>query len=126
MRTMIISFTIFICLLGFVVYADHTLKDLCDKTIDSCDEILVELNNDNWTNAEANSKKILNTLNNSSFISSIYINHTDYDILYNEALRLSSYIKQNDASESFTSARLLKSYSYNIKHLHKLDVKNII
>lgn len=55
-------------------------------------------------------------------IAAIYINHMDYDVMLNEALKLSVYLENGDESESEASLHLLK---YSTMHMKELQVPNI-
>lgn len=125
MKSTYASIIIFLCLICFIFYADHSFKKLCNDVIDNCDIVLTNLEESNWSDAEEISQKIAKKIKGSALISSVYINHTDFDILTNEALRLSSYTHNEDDSESLTSAILLKEYATNIRDLHKLSIENI-
>lgn len=125
MKSTYISIIIFLCLICFIFYADNSFKKLCNNVIDECSDVLDELNDGNWDKAENISLNISKEIKNSKLLSSVYINHTDFDVLTNESLRLSSYIHKEDESESLTSVILLKEYAINIRNLHKLSIENI-
>lgn len=125
MKSTYISIIIFLCLICFIFYADNSFKKLCNNVIDECSDVLDELNDENWDKAENISLNISKEIKNSKLLSSVYINHTDFDVLTNESLRLSSYIHKEDESESLTSVILLKEYAINIRNLHKLSIENI-
>ena len=67
---------------------------------------------------------IFSRLDEQNIIPSIYINHLDYDVLLNEALKLTVYIEKDDMSEASTSL-LLKFAAQHIKDLQVPDLKNI-
>lgn len=125
MKPTIISIIIFLSLLGFIIYADNSLDNLCSNIENKCTLITNSLEENNYENAYKLSKQILSELNDRSFITSIYVDHNDYDTLFREALRLSSYIHTKDTSESYNSAKILKCNSHTIKSLHKTNLKNI-
>ena len=115
MKPTIISIIIFLSLLGFIIYADNSLDNLCTNIEDKCILITNSLDQNNYDNAYKLSKEILSELNDRSFITSIYVDHNDYDTLFREALRLSSYICKQDASESYNSVKILQCNSNIIK-----------
>lgn len=125
MKATIVSILLFLSLLGFVIYADNSLDNLCDNIEDKCTLITRCLEKDNYDDAYDMSKEILVDLNDRSLITSIYVNHTDYDTLYCEALRLSAYIYKKDKSKSYNSTKVLKCNSHIVKSLHKTNLKNI-
>ena len=68
---------------------------------------------------------IFSRLDEQNIIPSIYINHLDYDVLLNEALKLTVYIEEDDMSEASASLHLLKFAAQHIKDLQVPDLKNI-
>ena len=65
---------------------------------------------------------IFNLIQDKGNIASIYINHMDYDVMLNEALKLTVYIEKDDSSESEASLHLLK---YSTEHMKELQVPKI-
>lgn len=65
---------------------------------------------------------LFNMIQKRGSIASIYVNHVDYDVMLNEALKLSVYLENNDISESEASLHLLK---YSTMHMKELQVPNI-
>ena len=122
MKNSLFSILLFAILIGFLTYSDITFKNLCTDIIDMCDEMEDTMDylsqEENFDNAMA----IFNLLEKKGSIASIYINHMDYDVILNEALKLTVYIEKNDKSESETSLHLLK---YSTQHMKELQVPNI-
>ena len=100
MKNSLISIFIFLVLISFLFYSDMKFKNLCTETIFS-------------------------RLDEQNIIPSIYINHLDYDVLLNEALKLTVYIEEDDMSEASASLHLLKFAAQHIKDLQVPDLKNI-
>lgn len=122
MKNSLFSILLFAILIGFLTYSDITFKNLCTDIIDMCDEMEDTMDylsqEENFDNAMA----IFNLLEKKGSIAAIYINHMDYDVILNEALKLTVYIEKNDKSESETSLHLLK---YSTQHMKELQVPNI-
>lgn len=68
---------------------------------------------------------LFNMIQDRGSIAAIYINHVDYDVILNEALKLSIYIDNEDLSESEASLHLLKSSTEHMKELQIPNIKNI-
>ena len=83
------------------------------------------LNEDGTETVIKKNTEVINQLDNSDLIASVYINHNDYDILNIEALRLSTYLTAEDKSNSLTAAYLLKKYTKDINDLNSVHMKNI-
>ena len=99
-----------------------SFKNLCTDIIDVCDELEESIKtNDKETNFEL-SMELFNMIQDRGSLAAIYINHMDYDVMLNEALKLSVYLENDDISESEASLHLLK---YSTKHMKELQVPNI-
>jgi hypothetical protein len=58
-------------------------------------------------------------------LTSVYIDHNDFDNLQDEALQLSIYTSCKDTTESLISVGTLKNSAFNLTSLHKTNIKNI-
>lgn len=94
MKNSLFSILLFAILIGFLTYSDITFKNLCTDIIDMCDEMEDTMDylsqEENFDNAMA----IFNLLEKKGSIAAIYINHMDYDVILNEALKLTVYIEK--------------------------------
>ena len=122
MKNSLLSILLFILLLGFLTYTDISFKNLCSNIIEMCDEmensISYSTKEENFEDAMA----IFNLIEDKGKIAAIYVNHVDYDVLLNEALKLTIYIEKDDSSETEASLHLLK---YSTEHMKELQVPNI-
>ena len=125
MRNTIISILIFFGLLAFVYYADNSLQRLCYDISSSSEEIEFLISNDNWDAAYLKTIDVINEIKANDMVTSIYLNHTDFDNLLNEAIKLSLYVRSEDSTESNVSVNLLKSSADIIFNLHKANIQNI-
>lgn len=126
MRTTLISTLLFLLLLGFIWFMDYNFEKLCNTVTDESNTIEAQINNNDWDAAYESSLNLLRKIEDKKTLSSIYVNHTDFDSLTNEALRLSSYIKSMNPCDSIVSVNVLKSTTENIKNINKLNLKNIL
>lgn len=122
MKNSLISYVIFLALLGFLTYADIDFKRLCTNVIDMCIAMEDTMNTATKEENFKNSMDIFNLIQRKNKIAAIYINHLDYDVMLNEALKLTVYIERDDYSEAEASLHLLK---YSTEHMKKLQVPNI-
>ena len=122
MKNSIISYCIFIVLIAFLTYADINFKHLCTDIIDMCDEMEETLDTSSKEENFNNAMDIFNLIQTKGSLASIYINHVDYDVMLNEALKLTVYIEKDDESETEASLHLLK---FSTEHMKKLQVPNI-
>ena len=122
MKNSLISIFIFLVLISFLFYSDIKFKNLCTETINDCEFLEYGLSSENKEESFQAAMIIFSRLDEQNIIPSIYINHLDYDVLLNEALKLSVYLENDDISESEASLHLLK---YSTKHMKELQVPNI-
>jgi len=125
MKNILIALIIFSSLLGFVYYADYTLIKLCQNITSSSDEIKISIEEGNWDEAYENSTILMNFIEENSLLTSVYINHNDFDNLQDEALQLSIYTNCKNTMESLISVDTLRNSALNLISLHKTNVKNI-
>ena len=125
MRNTIISILIFLSLIIFVTYANNSLSKLCNEIIDTSALIETMIDNNDWNEAYIASLNIIDKIDDKNLLSSIYLNHCDFDNVMNEAIKLSLYVKSGDPSESLVSTNLLINLASTIKELHKTTFKNI-
>lgn len=125
MKNSIISYCIFIVLIAFLTYADISFKNLCTDIIDMCDEMEETVANSSKEENFNNSMDIFNLIQDKGYIAAIYINHVDYDVMLNEALKLTVYIEKDDDSEVEASLHLLKFCTQHMKELQVPNIENI-
>ena len=125
MKNSLFSIFLFIILLGFLTYTDISFKNLCSEVILKCEEM--EKNIDSLSKEENFEKAmdIYNLIEDKGKLAAIYVNHLDYDVMLNEALKLTVYIERDDYSESDASLHLLKSSTEQMKELQVPNIENI-
>ena len=97
----------------------YNFKNLCSDVIEMCDEMEESLNYSTKEENFENAMEIFNLIQDKGKIAAIYINHVDYDVMLNEALKLTVYIEKDDSSEAEASLHLLK---YSTEHMKELQV----
>ena len=122
MKNSLFSIFLFILLLGFLTYTDISFKNLCTDVINMCDEMEKSIDYSTKEKSFEDAMAIFNLTQDKGSIASIYINHMDYDVMLNEALKLTVYIEKDDSSETEASLHLLK---YSTEHMKELQVPNI-
>ena len=126
MRNTIISIIIFFALLGFVSYADNSLQDLCYNISITSDEIEYLISEEHWDDAYVQTVDLVNQIKDKNTIASIYLNHSDFELLVNEAVKLSLYVKLHDPIESNISVYILRNYANSSFRLNKTNIENIL
>lgn len=125
MKSTLASIFIFLALLCFVFFANNSLIKLCDKITEGTEEIAELINNRDWDKAHSQTDEIINLIDDNQLLSSVYMNHTEFDNLMDEAVELSLYIDCQDHTESVIAVNSLKNFAKNIKHLHNPNIENI-
>lgn len=126
MKNSIISILLFIALIIGLLFLNHKFTSLCTDVIEKCERIEILLDEKEDFLAYEESVKLLNYIKDKSDIPALYLNHLDYDLLINESLKLSLYIKGNDKSESLATLHLIKYSAEHLKELQNPNIKNIL
>lgn len=126
MKNTIISLILFLTVIGFVIFANGKLIQLCDEISKESSKIEELIDTDNWNESYKKSVKLLELLKTDGFISSIYINHTDIDELINNTVRATVLIKCHDKAESLSTLHLIKYNADRIKQLQYPNLENIL
>ena len=121
-KNSLISLSLFLVLIIFLFYADFKFKELCTDIVNICDEMEDSIKTADSEVSFQKAMDLFNMIQERGSIAAIYINHMDYDVMLNEALKLSVYLENDDESESEASLHLLK---YSTKHMKELQVPNI-
>lgn len=121
-KNSLISLLLFLALIIFLFYSDFKFKELCTDIVTICDEMEDSIKTADSEVSFQKAMDLFNMIQKRGSIASIYVNHVDYDVMLNEALKLSVYLENNDISESEASLHLLK---YSTMHMKELQVPNI-
>ena len=121
-KNSLISLSLFLVLIIFLFYADFKFKELCTDIVNICDELEDSIKTADSEVSFQKAMDLFDMIQERGSIAAIYINHMDYDVMLNEALKLSVYLENDDESESEASLHLLK---YSTKHMKELQVPNI-
>ena len=121
-KNSLISLSLFLVLIIFLFYADFKFKELCTDIVNICDEMEDSIKTADSEVSFQKAMDIYDLIQDKGKFAAIYINHVDYDVMLNEALKLSVYLENDDESESEASLHLLK---YSTKHMKELQVPNI-
>jgi hypothetical protein len=126
MRNAILSILLFIVTMICVFILNNSVINLCDDIKTQAEAIELKIASDELEDAYDQSLKLLNSIENKNFITSIYLSHQEFDNLLNEAVKLSTYIIHEDKTEAHTSLHLLKHNTDHIKKLQMPTLENIL
>lgn len=122
MRNALLSLFLFIAVMIAVFFFNDSIINLCDNITDKGNEIAFCIMEDDLETSYYLSNELINLLESKYILTSVYLNHNDFDNLLNESLKLSIYILNDDRSEAMASLNLLK---YNVKHIRNLQIPKI-
>ena len=126
MKNTYISFILFSLLIAVLFFLNYKFTDLCDEIVLSCDDIEVLLNDYDEESAYEKSVNLLNLITEKADIPAIYLNHVDYDLIKNDFLKLSLYIRGDDRAESLATLHALRSTAQHLKELQSPNLKNLL
>ena len=126
MRNSIISVALFIALLVGLFFLNNKFVKLCNEIILKCDLIEEYLNNYEEDKAYEDAVALIDMIIEEADVPAIYLNHVDYDLLKNDALKLSLYIKGEDRAESLATLHSVRSTAEHLRDLQMPNLKNLL
>lgn len=126
MKNTYISIVLFAVLIVALFFLNYKFIDLCDEIVLNCDDIEVSLNDYDEESAYEKSVNLLSLITEKADIPAIYLNHVDYDLIKNDSLKLSLYIRGDDRAESLATLHALRSTAQHLKELQSPNLKNIL
>ncbi|MDU5111927.1 MAG: DUF4363 family protein [Clostridium sp.] len=126
MKNTYISVILFAVLLAVLFFLNYKFIDLCNEIVLNCDDIETSLNDYDEEGAYEKSVNLLNLITEKADIPAIYLNHVDYDLIKNDSLKLSLYIRGDDRAESLATLHALRSTAQHLKELQSPNLKNLL
>ena len=125
MRNAILSILLFMLTMICVYFLDNSIINLCDNLVEKTESIELKIKSGQMDNAYNSSLELLNIIQEKNIITSLYLSHQEFDNLLNEAVKLSTYLVNNDEIEAHASLHLVKYSSDHIKKLQIPSLENI-
>lgn len=122
MRNAILSVLIFLLTMVCVYFLNNSILNLCDNIKAQTEDIELKIADEKLEDAYYESLELLNSIEEKNLITSLYLSHQEFDNLFNEAVKLSTYLIHDDETEAHASLHLVK---YNSDHLKKLQIPSI-
>lgn len=126
MKNTYISIFLFIALVVGLFFLNNKFVSLCNEVIIRCDDIEEFLNSYDENNAYDYSVALIDLIIDEADVPAIYLNHVDYDMLKNDALKLSLYIRGEDRAESLATLHSLRSTAEHLRDLQTPNIKNLL
>lgn len=122
MKNAMISIILFITVMTSIFFLNKSLLNLCDTIEKKSEELEITLTNGDFKTAYSQSLELLNLIEDNNFITSVYVNHQDFDSLNDEAIKLSIYATYEDYAQSHASLHAMK---YNARHIKRLQIPTL-
>ncbi len=126
MKNTYISIFLFLILVAGLFFLNNKFVSLCNEVILRCDNIEEFLNAYDEDSAYDDSVALIDLIIEEADVPAIYLNHVDYDMLKNDALKLSLYIRGEDRAESLATLHSLRSTAEHLRDLQTPNIKNLL
>lgn len=126
MKNTYISIFLFIALVVGLFFLNHKFVKLCNEVIYRCDIIENHLDSYDEEKAYEDAVALIKLVKDEANIPAIYLNHVDYDLLKNDALKLSLYIEGEDRAESLATLHAVRSAAEHLRDLQTPNIKNLL
>ena len=126
MKNTIISIFLFIVLIIGLFFLNNKFVNLCNEIVLRCDLIEESLNNYEEDKAYNDAVALIELIKEEADVPAIYLNHVDYDVLKNDALKLSLYIRGDDRAESLATLHAVRSTAEHLRDLQTPNFKNLL
>ncbi len=126
MKKVILPFVLFLAMLVGLYYSTKYTNNTCDKLLEIAYETESSIAFEQWDNAYINSMVLLTSYEKDMSIVTLFLNHEELDIIYNEALKLTQYTKEEDKTHSLSSIHLVKSLIEGIKEGQRITLRNVL
>lgn len=125
MKKVILPFMLFLAMLVGLYYSTKYTNNTCDKLLKITSDTEASIAFEQWDNAYINSMDLLSNYEKDMSLVTLFLNHEELDIIYNETLKLTQFTKEKDKSHSLSTIHLIKSLIKGIKEGQKLTLRNI-
>ncbi len=125
MKNMIVTCIIFFLMIIILFFASKYIVLTCDKLLDVSSEIEENIVNDNWDESYILSFELLNIYEGHVANLTLFLNHTDFDNIYSEIIKLSQYSKCKNKDEALSSIHVVKTLINQVKELESISIGNI-
>lgn len=125
MKNMITTCIIFFLMIFILFFASKYIVLTCDKLLDVSSEIEENIVNDNWDESYMLSFELLNIYEGHVANLTLFLNHTDFDNIYSEIIKLSQYSKCKNKDEALSSIHVVKTLINQVKELESISIGNI-
>lgn len=112
------------CILLF--FASKYVTLTCDKMLDTSMKIEQYILNDEWDDSYILSFKLLHIYEGHVDNLNLFLNHSEFDNIYMEVIKLTQYAKCNNKDESLASIHIIKTMINDVKTIEFINIKNVL
>jgi uncharacterized metal-binding protein len=125
MKNMITTCIIFFFMIFILFFVSQYIVLTCDKLLDVSVKIEENIVNDNWDESYMLSFELLNIYEGHIANLTLFLNHSDFDNIYSEIIKLSQYSKCKSKDEALSSIHVVKTLINQVKNLESITLGNI-
>jgi hypothetical protein len=125
MKNIVITFILFIFMCVGLFFASEYIILTCDKLLNVADKIEGDIVDESWDEAYILSFELLDIYEGHVRHMTLFLNHTNVDIIYGEVIKLTQYCKEEEKSEALATLHLVKTLLQEVRQMEKLTINNI-
>ncbi len=125
MKNIRISLGIFTLMIIAMFLSLDYLDKVCTIVENNSAELETLINEEKWLEADKLSNQLYYSWIKEAKVMSIFVNHAEIDMMNNEILKLTQYVKCKSKDEALASSHVIKFYSKSIVDLQKVNISNI-
>lgn len=125
MKNIIIASLLFFTMTFVLFFASKYVELTCDKLLNVSSKIEENLIEDKWDESYILSFELLNIYEGHIANLTLFLNHSDFDHIYSEVVKLTQYAKCANKDESLSSIHMIKTLISEVKNMESLSISNI-
>lgn len=125
MKNIVITFILFIFMCVGLFFASEYIILTCDKLLNVADKIEGDIVDESWDEAYILSFELLDIYEGHVRHMTLFLNHSNVDIIYGEVIKLTQYCKEEEKSEALATLHFVKTLLQEVRQMEKLTINNI-
>jgi hypothetical protein len=125
MKNIVITVIVFLVMCICLFFASQYIILTCDKLLKIANKMESNIVDEQWDESYIRSFELLDIYEGHVQHMTIFVNHTNVDIIYSEVIKLTQYCKEQDKAESLATLHLIKTLLNEVHQMEKISVNNI-
>lgn len=125
MKSIIISFTIFVLMIFCIIFSVNYLNHICTRLQDSNLQVEKSIQLNSRDEAYKNSQNFTTEWKKYSPKLAIFSDHDEMEDISNEMRKLTQYINHRDSEESLSSTNVIQNSLKRIMEMQRLNIENL-